>query len=319
MKKIVLIAFMILSFGSNSCSDFLEVEPDFQVSIDEQLSTKAGVLEAYSGIYRDIEALVSSNYILYAELLGGNMAFTPNALTAEVSVPLQFELAYNFNASEMESELIFFYSDCYNIINQANLLLERFDGFSFFSSEELNQLRAELLTVRAFTHYQVTLVFAQNYNFAPDASHLGVIYNTTTLTAGEDFPSRETMASTYNLMQADLDAALNLFTSNQLLSGPTYSYFNTFTTKASYARIALQMNDWEQARTYANDVIENSGITLLTSENYVSQWEQEELPVNEIVLEFSVPKDSEGAVGSSIAEFYRPIPAAGQASIFFLW
>ncbi len=293
-----------------SCSDFLEVEPDLQVSFDEQLSTKSGVLEAYSGIYRDVEDLISSKYALYAEALGGNLAFTPDATDGEVSIFTQIFDTYNFSATEMEFDYDDYYDDSYNIINQVNLLLERSDGFTFFTSEELNQLQAELLTIRAFTHYQVTLLFAQNYNFTPDASHLGIIYNTSTLTAGEDFPARLIMAETYLKIQQDLDTALGSFNDNPLLSGPAYSYFNSQTTTAVYARIALQMNDWETARNYANTVILNSGINLMTTENYVAQWEQPIQPVSEIVLEFTPPLDSaDGEVSSTIAQFYRSIPA----------
>ncbi len=305
MKKSIYIALLLAFLGLFSCSDFLEIEPELQVSIDEQLSTKSGVLEAYSGIYRDIEILMSSTYVLYAEALGGNIAFTPNPSTNQVSVFLQIMNAYNFSSTETDFDYETYYDDAYEIINQSNLLLERFDSFSFFSSEELDQLRAELFTIRAFAHYQVSLMFAQNHNFTPDASHLGIVYNLSTITVGEDFPSRLTMAETYAQIQEDLNIALGLYNDDQLLSGPSYSYFNTQTTTALYARIALQMNDWENARLYASEVIDNSGISLTTTENYVNQWEQEELPVSEIVIEFSAPRTSEGNVSSSMAEFFR--------------
>jgi hypothetical protein len=286
------------------CSDFLEQEPDLQVSINEQLSTREGVLQAYSGIYRDIEAILSSTYAVYADALGGNIAFTPSVTQGAVTIPGQIERAYNFNATQEDLNFDGYYDDLYDLINQVNLLLDRLNAFSFFSDPELNQLQAELLTIRAFTHYQVSLVFAQNYGFTEDASHLGVVYNTRILIAGEDFPARETMASTYNLIKMDLDDALGLYNSTQLLSGPSYSYFNSLTTSALYARIALQMNDWETARDFADSVITTSGINLTLEENYITEWEADELPVNEIILEFSAPRTSEGDVSSSVSAFY---------------
>ncbi len=286
------------------CSDFLEQEPDLQVSFNEQLSTREGVLEAYSGIYRDIEAILSSKFAVYADALGGNITFTPSVTQGTISVPEQIERVYNFNAIPEDLNFEDYYEDFYSIINQVNLILNRFSEFSFFSDTELNQLQAELLTIRAFAHYQVAIVFAQNYGFTADASHLGIVYSTTVLIAGEDFPERETMASTYSFIKVDLDDALALYNSTQLLSGPSYSYFNALTTSALYARIALQMNDWETARDFANTVITTSGINLTLKENYIIEWEAEELPITEIILEFSAPRTSEGDVSSSISAFF---------------
>lgn len=299
------ILFLLLISSVTSCSDFLEVEPDEQVSFDEQLSSKSGVLEAYSGIYRDVEDLMSSKYVLYAEALGGNIAFTPRISNGEISINGQIDNAYNFSSTEMDFDYADYYDDAYRIVNQSNILLERVNTFSFFTSDELMQLQAELYTIRAFTHYQISLLFAQNYNFTEDASHLGIVYNTSTLEAGEDFPSRLTMAETYSLIQEDLDSALQLFNNIQLLPGPSYSYFNSQTTMALYARIALQMNDWTNAKDYANEVIMSSGINLTSTNNYVSEWEQDVLPVSEIIIELSAPLNSDGNVSSSISSFYN--------------
>jgi len=305
---------LFISLGFWSCNDFLDVEPDLQVSLNEQLSTKEGVLQAYNGIYRDIESLMSSNYILYADALGGNIAYTPNSTNGIVMEFNQMSEAYNFRSTETELEFLDSYLLSYEIINQTNILLERLNTFSFFTSEELQQLEAELLSVRAMAHYQVSLMFAQNYNFTSDASHLGVVYNTSTIAIGEDFPARNTMAETYNLINDDLNSALDLYTDLQLLSGPSYSYFNMQTTKALYARIALQMNDWEIARDFSNDVINTSGITLTATEDYVSQWEQEVLPINEIVMEFTAPLDGDGTiVSSSITQYYSIVQTSNVA------
>ena len=296
----IVFAFLLLT----GCSDFLNQEPDLQVSFNEQLSTKSGVLEAYNGIYRDIEAIFSSKFAVYADALGGNITFTPSVAQGDIRVPDQVERAYNFDAVPEDLNFDDYYDDWYSVINQVNLILERFNDFSFFTNEELNQLQAELLSIRALGHYQVAIVFAQNFGFTNDASHLGVVYNTRVLISGEDFPARETMASTYNLIKADLDEALSLYSNLQLQSGPDYSYFNTITTSALYARIALQMNDWQTARDFANTVIATSGITLTQGDNYISEWEAEELPINEIVIEFSAPRTSEGDVSSSISSFF---------------
>lgn len=302
IAKLLFVCFLLTLF---SCDDFLNQEPDQQISIDEQLSTKTGILEALNGIYRDIEATQSNITLLYADLQGGNLTFTPAVANKTISVPTTFENSYSFNDFEQFSDYESYYQEFYEIINQANIILDRFDTYTFLSDEDKNQLQAELLVCRAFAHYQVSLLYAQNYGFTADASHLGIVYNTTSLSIGEDFPIRKTMKETYDLLKKDLDDALSLFTENNFFTAPKYALFNKTTTKALYAKIALQMNDWQQAFAYANEVITTSGIVLTSKENYITEWEKEEDPISEIVLEFSAPRSSDNSVSSSISLYFK--------------
>lgn len=303
MKKNILYIISIC-FCLNACSDFLEIEPGQQISITEQLSTKEGVLLSLNGIYRDIEALLSSRLMIYADVQGGNISFTPSTVSYFLEVPSVIENSYDFTDQEDQSDYQGFYADFYDIINQANVLLININEFRFFTTLELNQLQAELLTIRAFAHYQIANYYAQNYNYTEDASHLGIVYNTKPIISGVDFPSRLSINDTYERIKTDLESALNNYSDTQSLFGPNYSYFNKTTTEALYARIALQMNDWQQAFTLSNNVITFSGISLTSKENYVSDWELDEVPVSEIILEFSAPRTSEGDVSSSISEHY---------------
>ncbi|MGB5944353.1 MAG: RagB/SusD family nutrient uptake outer membrane protein [Leeuwenhoekiella sp.] len=305
MKKFKLHSILILSVSLFGCSDFLEVEPDQQISITEQLSTKAGVLEALNGIYRDVEAQLSGRTRLYADLQGGNLTFSPSVTTQLIGVPGAIENSYDFSDLEEQSDYAGMYADYYDIINQINVILAEINAFDFFSSAESDQLEAELLSIRALAHYELSIHYAQNYGFTEDAGHLGIVYATQPLDIGEDFPSRLSLRESYALLKMDLETALGLFTSQQALPGPDYSLFNTITTQALYARIALQMNDWPQALAMANAVIQSSGISLTTTENLVEQWEKDEEPIDEVILEFSAPRSSEGDVSSSIAAFFN--------------
>jgi len=287
-----------------ACSDFLDQEPDQQISINEQLANKEGVLMALNGIYRDLEALFSSREIIYADVQGGNISFTPATNNKFIETPSVIEKSYAFSDKEDESDYANYYKELYDIINQANLILSKSEGFSFFTQDEQNQLQAELLSIRAFAHYQIAIHYAQPYHFTTEASHLGVVYNTKTLIAGVDYPSRSTLKETYNFITSDLNKALAQYTNTQILGGPSHSYFNTTTTQALYARIALQMNDWEQALNYSDKVITTSGISLTSKENYVAEWALNEDPISEILLEFSAPRTSEGDVSSSISSHF---------------
>lgn len=292
-----------------SCSDFLEQEPGTQTSINEQLSTKQGVLTALNGLYRDLEQNVKSEaFVVYADLQGGNLKFAPSVTTSttvgSIGVPGSVELLYNFDDLANDSDLASFYSNSYDIINQANLILEFTDALKDATANEKSQIKAEALTARAYSHFLLSELYSQNYGFTDDASHKGIVYMTKSITDGIQYPARETASNTYNLIISDLKGALNLYSDTVLLNGYSYSYFNKNNAKALLSRVYLSKKDWKNAYDTADDVITNSGVSLVSSSNYIAEWKKPDLPVSEILLEFSIPRNQEGASSGSMAAFF---------------
>lgn len=302
MKKALL--FIVILCSLNACSDFLDVEPDLQISINEQLSTLEGLEQAVNGIYFDLETLLSSERHLYGDIMSGNTTFSPRIDNGAIQVGREVENTYGFLNTAVDSDFESFYGSCYGLINQLNLLLERKNSFTYLSGDRSLQLEAELLAIRALVHYELTLFFAQHYGFTPQATHPGIVYNTRMLRVGIDFPARQDMATTYSLLKADLDRSLSLMTTVPFLeSSPAISILNTVNTKALYARIALQMNDWPRAETLANDVIQTSGRQLTPRLNYINEWTTG-APLSETLLEFTAPINLEGETSSSISQYY---------------
>jgi hypothetical protein len=302
MKKTILYLFAAVTLLS--CSDFLDVEPDRQISINEQLGTVEGLDEAINGLYYNLEALISSKRYIYGDVMSGNTTFSPRISNRAVQVGNEVVNTYGFLDTALASDFEAFYRDCYTIVNQVNLVLERKDGFTYLSSERSIQLEAELLAIRALVHYELSLFYAQNYGFTPLATHAGIVYNTRTLRVGIDFPARDDMATTYRLLQADLERAIALMTSQPFLANsPAISVFNPINTKALYARIALQMNDWQLAANLADEVINTAGIQLTPRLNYLNEWTVA-APLSETLMEFTAPILVSGGASSSISQYY---------------
>ncbi|AGC77898.1 putative outer membrane starch-binding protein [Nonlabens dokdonensis] len=305
MRKIIYFITILISL--NSCSDFLEVQPGLLVSVDEQLTTETGVEEALRGMYLDLEATVTSERVfIYPDLIGGNLSFSPDLdATPEVDIDNNFTNSYEFNDMAMESEFQSTYESYYNIINHINILLSRINDFNFLSTERINQLQAELLTSRAYTHYLLSLKFSQHHGFTSNGSHLGIVYNTTPIEVAVDFPARATVAENYQSMKTDLDIALQLYTDVPFIDTRNpIGYFNEISTRAIYSRIALQMEDWQTALDQSSNVINTSGIVLTPAINYVEQWQSVDR-INETLLSFNTPlaSDNNGTT-SSIQDFY---------------
>ncbi|MFZ0599157.1 MAG: RagB/SusD family nutrient uptake outer membrane protein [Flavobacterium sp.] len=304
--KYITMAFLI--FSLQSCSDFLEQEPGTQTSIDELLQNKEGVLIALKGLYRSVESTVrEERFSVYGDLQGGNIKFTPNSSgnsLGQITPGVNLREVYSFEDVAETSNSASFYSSNYSIINQANLILEYTPKLTDATETEKNQIKAEALTIRAYAHFILSQIYCQDYGYTPDASHLGVIYSKESIKSGLKYPKRETLANTYSLIIEDLKSAIDSYSDASAMSGPAYSYFNRNNTKALLARVYLYKKDWTKAYETANDVIANSGFTLVNTADLISQWAQPDLPVSEALLEFSVPKDSESATSTSMANYF---------------
>lgn len=305
-SKYLSIFFLLLSL--QSCSDFLEQEPGTQTSIDELLQNKTGVLQALTGLYSSLEENIRpERYAVYADLQGGNLKFAPTAtgsLKGQISASSNVEQVYSFDDQALTSNYKSFYDESYDIINQANLILEYTPSLPDATEAEKNQIKAEALAIRAYAHFLLSLVYSQDYKYTADASHLGIVYKTESIKAGIQYPARKTAAETYTLIINDLQTAIANFSDSSLLTGAAYSFFNQKNTKALLARVFLQKGDWANAYETANDLITNSGTVLTSKENLISEWEKPDLPVSEILLEFAIRKDAEGNVSSSMSQVF---------------
>ena len=223
--KYQLVMVLFVLFALQSCSDFLEQEPGSQTSITEQLSTKKGMLNALNGTYGSLEANVrGERFAVYSDLQGGNLKFTPTVTgnnRGQITIPVNLENVYSFQDQALESDFTTFYDESYDVINQTNLILEYVDALPDATDVEKKQIKAEALVIRAYSHYLLSLIYSQAVgNTSPDAQ-LGIVYNKTSLSSGITYPKRETLTTTYSLIIEDINAALDNFSDNSLLTGPS--------------------------------------------------------------------------------------------------
>ncbi|MFZ4928991.1 RagB/SusD family nutrient uptake outer membrane protein [Chryseobacterium sp. Mn2064] len=272
MKKIIFISMALVS--AVSCRDFLEHEPVEAISINTQLSTKKGILEALNGAYYQLRStyFTEAAYV-YGDLLSGNFKNPPSSSTNIISLPAKVDQLYQFDDQKSESELKLYYSDNYKIINNVNLILQYVDDLQDASVPEISEIKAEALALRAFVHFQLFKYYGQNYTYTSDASHLGIVYNTIPLKVGIDFPARKTAAETFTLLENDVTQSLSLIQNQQAIpGGESKNFMNPTAVKTLAAEIALWKNDWQKAYQYADEIITGSGLTLTSKNELTTQW-----------------------------------------------
>ncbi|TRZ43197.1 RagB/SusD family nutrient uptake outer membrane protein [Robertkochia solimangrovi] len=289
-----------------SCSNFLEQEPGKQISINEQMATKNGVLMALTGTYSSLEELMRIEaFATYGDLQGGNLSFTPVAtgsLKGQVSVPYLVENVYNFQDDPRSSNFESFYDAAYDVINQANLILTYVADLNDASESEISEISAEAYAIRGFTHFLLSQIYAKDYSAGGD--NPGIVYMDSSLDNNLSYPSRSSLSETMTLIIEDMNMALSSFESAQALDGPEYSYFNTANVQALLARIYLAAGQYDNAIETAESVITNSGYSLTSGENYIAQWESYSTPLSETLFELTPPRDQNGSIGGSLQSFF---------------
>jgi hypothetical protein len=249
----ILLVFAVL-IAATGCKKFLERPPDGQLPEEVALKDEAGLLDFLNGEY----TLVGDN-----DFLGGRIQSIADALADQLDGS-----RYSGDYAEIfkRQNSIFggtrdnLYRKGYRIINVANKVLSK---LSLASDANKDNVKGQALLFRALAHFELVRLFAQPWGYSSDNSHYGIPLRTEVLIASLQ---RATVKEVYDQIIADLKEAVNLLPA----SYPKNYKATKWAAKALLARVYFQMNDNQNAYTYANDVVTNGGFVL--DNNYANRF-----------------------------------------------
>jgi hypothetical protein len=122
-------------------------------------------------------------------------------------------------------------------------------------------------------------------------------------------PKRNTLQEVYTQIKKDLDNAIQLMTIDR-----SSGYFSKNAAKALLARMHQFKGEWGSALTVAEDVIKNSGYSLLTLNQLPGYWASNTSRNDKVETLFEVVNDLVGNAGNnSLAYFYDQSGGYGDA------
>lgn len=291
VKKITGYIVLPLLFISISCEDFLDKDPYSSAPTGEMLSSYSNLKIALTGLYNHLTDVdyYGKNFVLSADIRGDDTNLkieNSNRMTTE----------YKFIMTDGSIDAQGTWGIMYKVINQANMILAHIDQVDDGSPEERNQLKGEVLTIRAMAFFDLVRQYSQPYNLPASAGevaagtpdghggHLGVPI---VLVPADDpfslFPERKTVNEVFTQVLKDLDEAISLMT---IPSGP--NFINAMNATALRARVKLYREDWQGAATDASTVINSGNYALLTPDNYITSWGKENS--SESIFELALTK-----------------------------
>ena len=274
MKKVfTYIIVAVVSLGAVSCRDFLEKAPVLSQSTEITLSSYDGLDKATLGAYATLAGTswYGGERILEGEMRSGNGVKNANHNSN------RYATQQNWNyTSDATSGL---WSSAYVTISRANNVIDALETIEGADPQDLNNLKAENLFIRALSHFDLVTLFAQPYSYATtsgasEKAKLGVPYVFHTDPAGE--PARETVAQTYDYIVADLLEAEKIIDPGYVRSGVAdkKAAVSIYAIQALLSRVYLYMGQWQNAANYATKVIESGAFELYNPANYVDVWKQ---------------------------------------------
>lgn len=261
MKKYIII--LILSFTSfsyYSCEDaYEEIEP-------------IGLLDEEAAFYTIEEVQFVLND-LYLQLNNSNAMYFTAVFTDETKPGPSYNGTqrdlHNFvlNSTSGEAEEIWYSG--HRTVNRANRLINGVEHTQIIGSTpaeiaqnqaKLDNMVAQAKFIRAYAYLSLISYFSPDMT---DNNALGAMLFTSVPTTTETFP-RATNGEIYAQIEEDLNWALaNLSSSNQFI------FANKAAVEALFARMYAYRGMYSQARTYAQNVINNYGLQLTESTPYV--------------------------------------------------
>ena len=250
-----------------SCEDYLEVEPETTVGSSSVFKTQEGVLFALNGVYTrlKLKGFYGTEFPVIGDASSDNGKIPSDRESAGANAD-RIPFAYTLNLNATNTSIL--WSDAYTVVNNINQILENIDQAADITDEVRDQVTAECRVLRAFAHFCLVQLFAQDFNFTPDQSHLGVPIVTTT--DSNNKPARDAVGDVFAFIFTEMNEAIPVLQNANTISreGADYYYLSYYAAVAMRARMHFYVADYPAALADANTVINDGPYTLI--QNYTT-------------------------------------------------
>ncbi len=277
MKKenIVIAILFIVVMSLSACEKFLELTPKHAIPDDESIVDGNSAEQAVRGLYRAVGSYTQS-YVQVNILAGGDATYN------NVGDP-HLIIAHDYRADNANFESP--WAGIYRAINLANLVIQKLPTISDpgFSDAQKNQLIGEALFFRALAYFDLVRVWG--------GVPLKLTY-TENLNEPLNLP-RSSIAETYAQIEADLNQASSLLSSN----GTNRIRVSQPALQALRSRVYLYQERWTDAEQSASALIGNANYKLVYP---FSAWFKEDVGTEESILEIAYSAQSPNGFRSNL-------------------
>jgi len=264
MKKyIYALCYTIVIMGIVSCDNLLDTEPKLEVTEDIALGDYSSVNATIKGCYDNFQGTgyYGRDFMVIADMLADNL-----------------ELA-NINSGRFqghetndEGDHINIWGRSYSIITRCNNVLAAIDELDDATESQKANLKGQALFIRAYAYFDLLRIYSREPNYLVNGFDLAcpLVLKPFSFEISNVYPERNTVAEVYQQVEDDLDAAIGVLTNEE-----SFPYLATqIAAKALKSRVLLYQEKWSEAADLADEVIEESPVSLAMPGSYIDVFKQ---------------------------------------------
>lgn len=266
----------ILAASLSSCvNDWLDVAPSDGTDAGAALTSSSDLDAARTGMYKALKGNSSlvdyygQQFFVYGDVHAGD-DYQYNYIGGSNRANFYYDMNYQ-TASEFNTSTVSWQSP-YVVIGRANRIIAAAEGGKLSDAVEakakIEQYAAESKVLRALAHFDLVRIYGKPYTEDQGAS-LGVPLVIGVLESNAK-PARSTVAEVYAQVVKDLTEAIS---SNALATETKPGYVSVLGAKAILSRVYLNMGDYANALSVAEDIIKYPGAVLWTRDQYLKAWD----------------------------------------------
>lgn len=285
LKQTGLMLLMIILISSCK-KNFLDLKPYDSVPADVAITNASDMDAAMQGVYGNLTSpnLYGRTIPLFGDLVADNVYISSINSNRYLDF---FQINYTIANGNAQG----IWSSAYSTILRANNVINA----SVAPATEVNQIRGEALSVRALMYFELVKFFAKPYTVDPNALGVPLILKYDPYVK----PTRNTVKEVYTQIEKDLTDAIGLMTQDK-----SSGYFTKYAAKALLARMYQFEGNWAKALTTAQDVINNSGYTLLELDEVAPFWQNNTARDDKEEVLFEVVFDANNNIGNSSLPYF---------------
>lgn len=244
MKLVGRSLLVVLMLVAVSCDSFLEEVPDDRVSLDDLDKAAELVANAYS----------DASYA-FTDWMTDDFTFTIGTTLRPAHQQMYIWADPISDPNEQDTPAFFWYQT-YTAISHANEVLAIIDDLEVDSEDRArrNAIKAEALLARAYGHFMLVNLFAEEFNFTNRGEGLGVPYIKTPETEFLVEYERESVKDVYEEVEDDLLEGLDLLDDSYYSNSGKY-HFNKNAALAFASRFYLYRGDFIRCLEYSDQLL----------------------------------------------------------------
>lgn len=247
-----------------SCDKELEINPEQSITTEKAVSTPENINNILIGAYANTgkSDLLGGNLQMYADLLGDS------GYVSWFGTYPDLRTIYSKNIVSDNVYVRDTWRTAYKVIFETNLILENLNIITIENDKKRTEGEAKFL--RALNYFELVRCYGKAYINGANNTQPGVplILSGKINYNGNLSVARNTVEEIYTQVIKDLTDAITVLPVNN-----SY-YADVYSAKALLTRVYLQKGDYKKARDMANDVITNSGKSLMPNYNDVFNTSQ---------------------------------------------